>query len=640
MGGAEPSPRPDVAGSYPAVEVSFAWGVASSAVPAALDWVDESAYVSSLDIKHGTEDEFSQPGAAGTLEVTLDNHTGRFDPDNSSGALYGDLNPLTWVRVRGGDSSVDTDVFYGQVSIEGFRLSASQFTGQMVVQVTVVDMLEQLANTDLAASVWDYEVSLTTPDAWWKHDEGSGRTLADSSGNGHHGTYEGGATFNSRAGLIVNDPGTAIAYDGVDDYAVIPAIAGFGPGDVTVAAWFTTELKSGATADATLIALADYAGAPQLVLEQNWSTYSGALRADINQDEVRSTSVPTAGSTYFVVVRRSGLQHTLWLNAVDVSTGALNTGADSWGYPGTITIGAADSRGANPWNGMIDDVVVWERALSDAEIAALYAAGTAPWDGELTSARITHLLDSIDFPATLRTIDTGQSTMPAASLATDALSALQETATAENGDLYVDHHAGGKVRFRDRHAKWTDTRSVTSQATFGDGAGEVTYSGVDIQDDRIINYATVQRANGATMVAQDATSMTQYQRRTLSESGLLIETDAEAQYRANLIVAEKKDRHRRVRSVTLEPAKSTHPAWAQVFAREIGDRVTVKWRPPYGGTYTFVSWIIGISHSWRPASSAPWRTTFYLEPVPYGATGNPYFIVGTDLVSGPAKLGY
>ena len=114
---------------------------------------------------------------------------------------------------------------------------------------------------------------------------------------------------------------------------------------------------------------------------------------------------------------------------------------------------------------------------------------------------------------------------------------------------------------------------------------------------------------------------------------------AEVQSRAESIVNDKKDRHRRVRSVTLEPRAVTHPAWAQVFTRAIGDRVTVKWRPPYGGTYSYPCYIIGIEHQWSQTSGM--RTKCALQPVEFGtATGSPVFTLDSSLLDSQSRLAF
>jgi len=79
---------------------------------------------------------------------------------------------------------------------------------------------------------------------WWKLDETSGKTAADSSQRGHPGTLEGGLSFDahSAAGRI----GQALALEGKDACIRIAGFKGVtGPGPRTVAAWIKTATPSG-----------------------------------------------------------------------------------------------------------------------------------------------------------------------------------------------------------------------------------------------------------------------------------------------------------------------------------------------------------------------------------------------------------
>jgi hypothetical protein len=475
--------------------------------------------------------------------------------------------------------------------------------------------------------------------------------MVDSSGNGHHGAYNNGETFYSRTGLVEGSSDPAIDFSGLPGATLnltehptaaltsfpffvsfatsAPAVTGgptsgpifwqqVGSGFVTIQHAGTAGALVGAADNALLVLVNDGDGN-----RRYW--YTPDFTFDGEAHEV------------FVEVISAG--------AVFVHVDGANTSASNYSSIGSepsVPPGSGGQQlvgnGTSNTGVVIDEVIVGDTPPSWATIEALGTAFAEAWAGDLTSDRVTHILDAIDFPASLRTIGTGQSSMPATTLGTDALSALIEAAKAEAGQLYVDHQDAGKIRFRNRHARWTETRSVTSQATFGDSGSEVTYDAIDIQDDRIINVASLQRSGGATVTVEDVSSITTYQRRTFSDTGLKVEADADITGRAEALVAARKDRHRRVRSITVRPRKSTHSAWTQVFARQIGDRITVKWRPPYGGTYSFDSWIIGIGHDWT--ADAGLTTVFHLEPVPYGATAEPYFIIGTSTIGGPARIGY
>lgn len=75
---------------------------------------------------------------------------------------------------------------------------------------------------------------------WWKFDETSGTTAADSSPAGHAGTLERGASF------VPGRIGNAVAFDGKAACVRIPGFKGVtGPKPRTVAAWIKTPKAAG-----------------------------------------------------------------------------------------------------------------------------------------------------------------------------------------------------------------------------------------------------------------------------------------------------------------------------------------------------------------------------------------------------------
>jgi len=79
---------------------------------------------------------------------------------------------------------------------------------------------------------------------WWKLDEASGKTAADSSGHGHNGTLVGGLSFDKDS--VRGKFGKALKLDGRDDCIVIEGFKGItGTGARTCAAWIKTKKPRG-----------------------------------------------------------------------------------------------------------------------------------------------------------------------------------------------------------------------------------------------------------------------------------------------------------------------------------------------------------------------------------------------------------
>jgi hypothetical protein len=242
-------------------------------------------------------------------------------------------------------------------------------------------------------------------------------------------------------------------------------------------------------------------------------------------------------------------------------------------------------------------------------------AGTAVGVGELSGARINRILDSASWPAADRVIDAGQSTLQATTLECDALSEAQLVSDTEVGGFHID--SSGRATFRDRNAIFRDTRSNTSQAIFGDNlTTELPYFGIQpsYDDEQLVNYARITRANGGVeQVSQDATSMNNYLTHSHEASDLLMQADTVAKDYGSYVVYMSKDPEYRFESLTINPLTDPTNLFPQVLGRRIGDRITVRRRPPGGGSLIERDvFIVGVNHD-VDFRAATWITTWQLQ---------------------------
>ncbi|MHC4616665.1 MAG: LamG domain-containing protein [Planctomycetota bacterium] len=80
--------------------------------------------------------------------------------------------------------------------------------------------------------------------AWWKFDDASGKAAADSSGNGHKGTLMGRLSFDGKS--VEGRIGKALEFDGAEGYIEIEGYKGVtGTRPRTVAAWIKTKSDNG-----------------------------------------------------------------------------------------------------------------------------------------------------------------------------------------------------------------------------------------------------------------------------------------------------------------------------------------------------------------------------------------------------------
>lgn len=206
--------------------------------------------------------------------------------------------------------------------------------------------------------------------------------------------------------------------------------------------------------------------------------------------------------------------------------------------------------------------------------------------GELTSARVTRILDAAGFPSSLRAIETGQENIVATTYGDYALNLLNETARTEAGVFFVA--ANGYVTFHDRHQRYV-TLSGSPTLALTDAAGAVAeYFDIQVQygASQIGNVFVGSRSGGSNVTVSDSTSVTNYGARTPSEvnvSGLGLQTDAEVTDYLTYVLFKYKDPDLRVSSVKIN-ALTLPDQYPGLLSLELQKTVSVS--RSYSGVHT------------------------------------------------------
>lgn len=232
---------------------------------------------------------------------------------------------------------------------------------------------------------------------------------------------------------------------------------------------------------------------------------------------------------------------------------------------------------------------------------------TSSYSSEVSGTRVNNVLTSAGWPtgSTWRDVDTGQSTVQAATLDGAALEHLQETVASENGLFFISRD--GKATFIDRHTLLTT--SLDTDLTFGDDGTDLPYLDIGFRDTDVSLWNDVQISapSLATQTATDAASITSYFRRTLTRSTLLTTTNDMSDV-ANFLVTKYAEPATRVDRLVVTGMADTS-IWPQILDREIGHLIRVKRDP---GTAIQQDCVIeGIRFDATPEN---WRVTWTLSP--------------------------
>jgi hypothetical protein len=199
--------------------------------------------------------------------------------------------------------------------------------------------------------------------------------IYDRSGNGNNGYLNPGVSTSSMKAQ--GKSGQAFSWDGASKYVVIPSSGSINSSDATIAGWF----KFGAQDAYQTMVAKWYTGVQQqFVLQYNadnligWWTGNGSTGGNV----LESTGSPQLGHWYFIVATISGTSKKLYINGVLDNSG---TGSAIGTNGVELTIGAKKNSGGayfEPFNGLMDEVRIYNRALTPSEVWQLYIMSGGP----------------------------------------------------------------------------------------------------------------------------------------------------------------------------------------------------------------------------------------------------------------------
>jgi len=195
---------------------------------------------------------------------------------------------------------------------------------------------------------------------WFRFDEGNGTTVYDFSGNGNNGTIYG-------ANWTVGRYGYALSFDGVDDYVEVPDSESLNiTKEITITAWIKlTDGGDRSTVDYIV------GKRKQYVIFQNDAKYSiegciiNSTGAVFFTGRFYLTNLPNPDDWHFIAVIYDGSELSLWVDGVKRKS--VSASGDIAVTTNPLSIGKY-------LLGAIDEVRIYNRALSPEEIKAMYEA--------------------------------------------------------------------------------------------------------------------------------------------------------------------------------------------------------------------------------------------------------------------------
>jgi hypothetical protein len=266
------------------------------------------------------------------------------------------------------------------------------------------------------------------------------------------------------------------------------------------------------------------------------------------------------------------------------------------------------------------------RLMQQAAITTV-ASATA---GQDTGTRVTKILDQVNFPLSMRTIDTGNTTCvadPANSRTT--LDALLNAAFSEQGAFFID--ASGTAIFKNR----TNTIASASGTPIEfNQTGGIPYKNLvfAFDDKLIINSASMTNVGGSPQLAENAASIVKYFSHQSNETNLICQTDADALNIARIFVASRAETTIRIDAMTIDLLDTAVPT-GTVLGLEYFDPLKITNIQPDGSTIVKTLQCQGLDWNITPNQMQVTVTT--LEPITDGFTlnSNVQGIIGSSVLA-------
>lgn len=220
---------------------------------------------------------------------------------------------------------------------------------------------------------------------YWRLDATSGITYIDSSGHNQTGTATGAPSISLDIPSVNFTNDRSLDFDGTADFLDIGDYANLEVEDslpFSISLWFNPSSSPGADKSYALVAK----GTPSVAgyafqYEQISSNFVINLSKYGVQDQRVTITELTTGTWYHLTAVQTSTQVEYFINGSSVGTYSNASAYNASGTNG-FRIGSS-SDGDLYTNGLIDDVRVYSRALSDTEVAELGAGNytTAIWNG-------------------------------------------------------------------------------------------------------------------------------------------------------------------------------------------------------------------------------------------------------------------
>ncbi len=218
--------------------------------------------------------------------------------------------------------------------------------------------------------------------AYWNFEGSSNNDSSASGGSSYNGTLSGNATTTT---AITKVGSGALKLDGAGDYMTVTAVPNLN-NSWSISAWFNSAVLPAGTGDANRYfvyesyqsASAGYGMSFGLRDGTTGNTNFQTFTDLVTTDQSRDIQVPdgmVANTWYHIVESYDAATKTLSIYLNGIPQTPINLGTDTFVSAASLRIGCARAT-TRFFNGSIDEVSIWDRSISAAEVSAAYQLGS------------------------------------------------------------------------------------------------------------------------------------------------------------------------------------------------------------------------------------------------------------------------
>ena len=271
----------------------------------------------------------------------------------------------------GGDSSWSGSNFFAgsidDVAVYGTPLNAQQVDSHWVASGRT-SKLPQPPTDNYGNRVFN-----DAPSIYWRFNDASGNTAADSSQSIDPGVYQGGYSL-QQTGALASNPDKAVRFDGQSGF-VASSQRSTDPEVYSVEAWFNTTSNRGGKIIGFGSSQTGTSGSydRHVYVQDNGQLVFGTYTGQLNT--VTTPGSYNDGLWHQVVASQSSAGLKLYVDGQLIGTNPATRGE---GYSGYWRVGGDSTWGSSSafLDGTIDEAAVYDTPLSDAAVAQHYSLGT------------------------------------------------------------------------------------------------------------------------------------------------------------------------------------------------------------------------------------------------------------------------